>query len=286
MTGPELPSFDLVVATVDREHEVDRLLSSLDAQSHRGFRVILVDQNDDDRLERVLAAHPALESVRVRSERGLSRARNAGLEHVTAEVVAFPDDDCVYATDLLERVGARLAGDALDGLSGRVVDAEGRSSPSWKPDPALLEPDNLWNRVNSTAIFLRRRIVEEVGPFDERLGLGCGEPWSSGEEIDYAIRAVRSGARIAYDPGLTVTHAARPPAAREEREIAFRDGASVGYILRKHRYPWRVVSRMLVRPAGGVLASLVRLRRDRARIHAATLRGRIVGLRAKPGGST
>jgi len=281
MAGPELPSFDLVVATVDREREMDRLLTSLDAQSHRGFRVVLVDQNRDDRLERVVAAHPALEVVHVRSERGLSRARNAALEHVTADVVAFPDDDCVYAEDLLERVGARLAGEALDGLSGRAVDADGRYSPSWKPDPALLEPDNLWNRVNSTAIFLRRRVVEAVGPFDERLGLGCGEPWSSGEEIDYVIRAVRSGARIAYDPGLTVTHSARPPEALEEREIVYRDGASVGYLLAKHRYPRRVVARMLVRPAGGVLTSLVRLRRDRARIHAATLRGRIAGLRAK-----
>ena len=97
MAGPELPSFDLVVATVDREREMDRLLTSLDAQSHRGFRVVLVDQNRDDRLERVVAAHPALEVVHVRSERGLSRARNAALEHVTADVVAFPDDDCVYA---------------------------------------------------------------------------------------------------------------------------------------------------------------------------------------------
>ena len=40
-------------------------------------------------------------------------------------------------------------------------------------------------------------------------------PWSSGEEIDYLVRAVRNGARIAYDPQLTVTHAARSSVSGE-----------------------------------------------------------------------
>ena len=59
----------------------------------------------------------------------------------------------------------------------------------------------------SFTLFLRRDVVARVGPFDERLGLGSGTPWSSGEELDYVLRAIQSGARIVYDPDLTVTHA-------------------------------------------------------------------------------
>jgi len=281
MTRAELPSFDLVVATIDREEEVERLLSSLAAQTYRGFRVVLVDQNDDDRLEPAVTAHPTLEVVRLRSAPGLSRARNAGLERVSAEVVAFPDDDCIYPPDVLERVAARFAGEpALDGLTGRPVDETGTSPPTWNHEPAELTDDNLWNRVVSFAIFLRRGTVTAVGPFDEALGLGSGTPWCSGEEVDYLVRAVRGGARIVYDPGFTVGHPAKPPAADGPGALGFRDGASVGYILRKHQYPPRVAARMLVRPAGGTLVSLFRLRLDRARFHAATLRGRIRGLRA------
>ena len=58
-----------------------------------------------------------------------------------------------------------------------------------------------------------------------------------------------------------------------------RDGASVGYILRKHRYPPAVLARMLVRPIGGVLVSLMRGDIARARFHAATVRGRLLGYR-------
>jgi len=46
----ELPSFDLVVATVDRVEELERLLASLQEQTHGAFRVLLIDQNADDRL--------------------------------------------------------------------------------------------------------------------------------------------------------------------------------------------------------------------------------------------
>ena len=274
MAERELPSFDLVVATVSRVKELGSLLASLERQTYRDFRVVLVDQNDDDRIAEVHRAHD-LDIERLSAPRGLSRARNAALPHLQGDVVAFPDDDCVYPDDLLERVARRLAAaPSLDGLTGRSADANGRSSPSWRPDAAPITRDNLWNRAISYAIFLRRSLVERVGPFDEQLGLGAGTAWSSGEEIDYVVRALDAGGRIVYDPELVVVHG---PETRSGRVVGARDGASVGYLLRKHRYPLRTVARMLARPAGGVALSVVRNDRARARFHAATLRGRLRG---------
>jgi GT2 family glycosyltransferase len=272
----ELPSFDLVVATVGRVAELARFLDSLVAQTHRRLRVIVVDQNPDERLNDVLDG-ARLDILRLRSEPGLSRARNAALEHLTADLVAFPDDDCAYPGDVLERVGRQLAGKpALDGLTGRAVDDAGNSSPSWKRDAAVLTEANLWNRAISFTIFLRREIVDRVGAFDERLGLGASEPWSSGEEIDYLLRAIRDGARIEYDPSLVVRH----PIGADDPKVGFRDGASVGYLLRKHGYPARTRGRMLVRPLGGALVSIGRGDPGRARFYLATLRGRMRGLKS------
>jgi glycosyltransferase involved in cell wall biosynthesis len=271
----ELPSFDLVVATVSRTDELGRFLDAVEAQSYERVRVIVVDQNDDERIAEIVRDR-ALELEYVRSARGLSRARNAGLRLVRADLVAFPDDDCAYPEGLLRRVAERLATDPeLDGLSGRVEDADGRSSRSWKSDAATLTDDNLWNRANAATIFLRRDLVERVGLFDERLGLGSAEPWSSGEETDYLIRAVRIGAQIDYDPTLVVLHDVRS----DDGRIGFRDGASLGYLLRKHEYPKRVVARMFIRPIGGVVAAMLGLDRTRARYYSSTLRGRIVGYR-------
>jgi GT2 family glycosyltransferase len=271
----ELPSFDLVVATVGRVQELGRFLDSLEAQEYPRVRVLVIDQNEDAQLEPVLTDRGA-EIVHLRSRPGLSRARNAALGHVTADFVAFPDDDCRYPPGLLRRLAERFSSDAgLDGLTGRAEDNSGTSAASWKTDHARLTDDNLWNRAISFTIFLRRSVVEQVGAFDERLGLGSPVPWSSAEEIDYLIRAVRGGARIEYDPSLVVRHDVRVDDARS----GLRDGASIGYLLRKHGYPMRTVARMLVRPIGGVGLSFVRLDTKRAQFQFATLRGRVLGFR-------
>jgi GT2 family glycosyltransferase len=282
VAAPELPKFDLVVATVDRADELDRLLTSLERQTYRCFRVVVADQNEDDRVDGVLGRHGSLEAVRVRADRGLSRARNAALGELRADLVAFPDDDCVYPDDLLERVARRFAAEpSLEGLTGRETDEQGASEPSWSREAATLTRENIWNRAISFTIFLRRSLVERVGPFDERLGLGAGTHSSSGEEIDYLVRAVDAGARIEYDPGLAVTHAAKAAGPATLRALGARDGASIGYILRKHRYPARTVARMLIRPASGACLALARRDRARAGFHLATLSGRVRGYRAR-----
>jgi GT2 family glycosyltransferase len=275
--------FDLVTATVDRTAPLEQLLRSLSAQTHRRFRLVVVDQNGDDRVSALLDAHPDVEAVHLRSRRGLSRARNVALPRLTADVVAFPDDDCTYAHDLLERVAQRFTREpALDGMTGRAVDADGSSDPSWETQASVLDAHNLWNRVISFALFLRRDLVARLGAFDERLGLGAGTLWSSGEEVEYVVRAIRSGARIEYDPGVTVTHARKRYGAAELRAVGLRDGASVGWILRRHRYGPRATARMLLRPVGGAGASLARGDVTRAAFHAATLTGRVRGYLGAP----
>jgi glycosyltransferase involved in cell wall biosynthesis len=286
MVTEALPTFDLVVATVGRSAEFARFLGSLATQTHRDFRLFVVDQNDDDRIAGLLSDAAGLDYVHLRSARGLSRARNVALRQVEADVVGFPDDDCVYPPDLLERVARRFAGaPELDGLTGRAADAAGRSSASWPRTPGLLGADSSWNRATSFAIFLRRETVLRVGPFDLELGLGAPGPWSSGEETDFVIRAILGGARISYDPELVVVHDLRSLSGPELRAIGARDGASVGYILAKHRFPTRTVARMLARPIGGAAVSLARRDRARAGFQLATLRGRLRGLRGGRGAS-
>jgi GT2 family glycosyltransferase len=279
--GERLPSFDLVVATVDRVAELERLLVSLEAQTHGDFRVLLVDQNEDDRLEPILREQRHFEIVRLRSQRGLSRARNAAIGDVQADLVAFPDDDCVFAHELLERVARRFASDpSLDGLTGRAVDEAGHSSRSWANDSKILTRENLWNRAISFTIFLRAPLVARVGHFDEELGLGAATPWTSGEEIDYLLRALDTGARIEYDPALVVTHSDKRVSSAALGSLAARDGASIGYILRKHAYPKRMVGRMFIRPIGGALVALARGDREQAAFQLSTLRGRLLGYRS------
>lgn len=284
MAAADLPTFDLVCATVDRTEPLERFLTSIELQAGPAVRVIVVDQNADEVVARVVDDRPTdPQIVRIRAERGLARARNAALGSLAADIVAFPDDDCTYPPGLLERVARRFAEDpSLDGLSGTARSSEGDADTSWAREPAVLDADNLWNRVISFGIFLRRDVVERVGAFEERLGLGSGSLWSSGEEVEYVLRAIHAGARIEYDPSLVVTHAVKRYSPTELRAVGLRDGASVGWILRRHRCDLRTTVRMLARPLGGIATSLAHGDVTRASFHAATFAGRVRGYLGAP----
>ena len=127
------------------------------------LRVILVDQNSDDRARRghfrpgAPTRDPPLRARPVAGPERRARARRRRRRRV-------PGRRCIYAPGLLARVASRFATDPrLDGLSGRAASADGRSAASWKSDAATFTSDNLWNRAISFAIFLRRDVVEQVG---------------------------------------------------------------------------------------------------------------------------
>jgi cellulose synthase/poly-beta-1,6-N-acetylglucosamine synthase-like glycosyltransferase len=276
----EPPTFDLVVGTVGRVEELARLLDSLERQTHPAQRIVVVDQSGGTDIGALVGRRTTLPLIRLEAEPGLSRARNAGLRHVTADVVAFPDDDCVYPDDLLERAARFLRErPAVDVLTGRTADRDGRASPRWHP-AGVVRVEDVWHAGNSAAMFVRRRVLDEIGPFDERLGLGAGTPWTSTEDVELLVRALLAGARVEHDPTLVVEHALRDPDPDALAALGRRDGGSVGFVLGLHRLGARVDARMFTRPLGGAALAFARGDTARARFHLATWRGRVRGYRA------
>jgi GT2 family glycosyltransferase len=275
-------TFDLVVATVGRVDELSALLDSLERQTYSAFRVLVVDQNDDDRLVPVLAGRDGLEIEHLRSSLGLSHARNVALANAHADVVAFPDDDCTYVPDLLERVARLLeARPDLAGVTGILVGDDGSTSERWPAERRALDVHNVWHGGGcSGTLFLRRPLVDRIGGFDEQMGFGSGNPWELGEETDVLVRALLSGARIEQEPSLIVTHVERSYTGDDLLAYARRTGGGIGYVLGKNRLPLRVAVLMAVRPLGGMVVSMARRDAETRRYHRQVLRWRVAGYRA------
>jgi glycosyltransferase involved in cell wall biosynthesis len=274
--------FSLVLATIHRTEEVARLLCTLDTQSAEEVELIVIDQNADDRLTPILDRFGARFPIRhLRSEPGLSRARNAGLRSVSGDVVAFPDDDGWYPAGLLRSVRMLLDGNPdWDGVTGRVVDEKGNQcSGNFSTVSGNVDRYNVWARAISSAIFLRRAVVERVGQFDETLGLGSGTAFGSGEETDYVIRALQAGFRIEFLADLVVRH---PNPERHIDRTTLRKtysyGCGMGRVLTKHRYPLWFKVRALARPLGGAVLSLTSLRFLPAHLYWKRCVGRLRGL--------
>jgi glycosyltransferase involved in cell wall biosynthesis len=273
--------FSLVVATLGRDAEVSALLDSLLAQGRTDFEVILVDQNDDDRLGPVEAAYaPLLTLRRLRSSvRNANHARNLGLRHARGEITSFPDDDCLYPPGVLNRVDAAFTEDAgLHVLTGPAASPQGGlGSGRWREDSGLIDLITVWTSVIEFNIFLRRETALALGGFDE--SMGPGSLFGSAEGNDLVCRAMARGLAARYEASLRIVH---PDKRLSDVAVdrAEQYGRGLGLALRRNGAPLRARATFLVRPLGGVAASLLRGWRHDAEYYWMTFRGRLAGMLA------
>jgi glycosyltransferase involved in cell wall biosynthesis len=127
--GPP-PFISIVVpTTMERLDELDRCLDSLLALDYPDFEVILVDNRPDSTPERAklyarLSRHPRVRVVG-EARRGISAARNHGVQVARGDLVAFTDDDAVVHPRWLRGIGDRFQADPAVGcVSGMVLPAE------------------------------------------------------------------------------------------------------------------------------------------------------------------
>jgi len=270
----------LIVATLGRVHELERLFGSLE-QQEADLEVIVVDQNPDDRLVPVMETHPRLAARHLRSARGLSRARNVGLRSARGDLVAIPDDDCWYSPGLLASVSQWFDRNPRFSLLGTAL-RTAENQPSGPKSPAAAgccTKTNVWKCAVSTALFLRRSVVNAVGDFNEEIGVGSSSRYQSGEETDYVLRALAQGFEMWYEPSLTVHHPPLDSIARL-RKTSYPFALGTGRVLRLHRYRLHQVGALVARSFGGAALSLCRGQFDRAAVYALRGAGQLAGYAA------
>jgi glycosyltransferase involved in cell wall biosynthesis len=207
------------------------MLQSAAAQRPIDLEVIIVDQNDDDRVAKILAELSLpISTVHLQlTRKSLSLARNVGLEHATGTFVGFPDDDCWYPTELLADVAHWFdEHPKYEILAVGAVDEEGFSSGNrWFQDACDIRPINALRTTFSNGLFLRRAALPESIRFDENL--------SASEETDYILRLLKVGLRGRFDRSLKVGHPRRDMlSGTVSKERARKYGHGMGQFVRHH----------------------------------------------------
>ncbi len=274
-----MPSFSLIVATVDRALELEGLLGSLRAQSFKDFEIIIIDQNLDDRVVKTAKAFEADLAIRLVKSviRNTSHARNLGMKIAGGDIFAFPDDDCLYPPDTLRLARERFDREpAMAFLTGPSLAHEGHLGPGrWQRKSCRIDDFTVWTALTEFNFFVRADWVRRISGFDESFGLGAR--FGSAEGIDMGLRLMAAGGVGYYDYDLKVNHIDRGLVPFTV-ERAFRYGTGLGQALRKHTAPLRIVATFIARPMGGILINLARRRRVGVAYHWQTLLGRLYGL--------
>lgn len=270
----------LVLATVGRTLELAHFIDHLARQSVRGFELIVVDQNGDDRLVPIVADAGArgidVQHLRF-TRRSLSAARNFGLRACRFPIVGIPDDDCWYEPTLIESVleGFVHRPDAAV-LVGHWVEGE---PDSGFPEQIPFEDFRRFRGgpTDSLRLFFRTELVRDGG-FDERLGVPLW--FGAAEETDLVMRLLAAGHIVARMRTIRMHH---PPKLPDEfkglREIFRRTRGyerATGALYYKHRLPIPVVARGLIAPVARAAINVGRPKRLVSEIASAV--GRVEGL--------
>jgi GT2 family glycosyltransferase len=218
-------SFSVVICAYsdDRWLDLERAVVSVEAQTRPALETVVVVDHNPALLARARSELPGVHSVSNRGERGLSGARNSGVEVARGDVVAFLDDDAAAAHEWLERLAACYGDDDVLGVGGSIEPMWPRARPPWFP------PEFDWvvgctyrgmpssrtsvRNLIGANMSLRRNALAAVAGFRSGIGRVGTRPVGC-EETELCIRALQRwpGRRFVYEPQARVAH--RVDAAR------------------------------------------------------------------------
>jgi glycosyltransferase involved in cell wall biosynthesis len=200
-----------------------RALDSLTAQSLPAddYDILVIDNgstdNTPDLAQDRAARQPNLHYL-AEPKLGLSTARNTGLRHAHADLVAFMDDDAIASPGWLEEI-CHVFTDRhpQPGLVCGPVNAEwGAARPpwlknywlpfysivSWSSEARCLDADE-W--VVGANFAIPRALAIDCGGFDVALGR-IGSTLLGDEELALTENIRRAGYEVFFDPAICVDH--------------------------------------------------------------------------------
>lgn len=212
-----------VVVCVYTEKRLPQIRGALDSifrQTMPPSQLIVVADHNPALRDRLAAEHLDLEVVSNKFQKGLSGARNTGVEYAEGDVVVFLDDDARAHPQWLETLLAPYDDGSVLGVGGLVLADWGSSGrPAWLPEEFLWVvgcsyqglPEakaEVRNPVGANMSF-RRSAFDRAGLFDSSVGrtfassrpLGCEET-----EFSIRLRQLSPRARIIYEPLAVVYH--------------------------------------------------------------------------------
>lgn len=199
-----------------------RCLQQLLLRSPELRELIVVDNGSQDetplRLRELQQAHPELVRLVLNPEnRGFAAGCNQGAALASSEYVLFLNNDVLVTQGWLARLilglrgaGADLAGPAATGVSGPqditeidphiVLETDIRECYAQLRGGDFAGRGRELNRLQGFGILLRREVLERIGGFDPRFGIG------NFEDDDLCLRARLAGFRLWYEPSSYLHH--------------------------------------------------------------------------------
>jgi glycosyltransferase involved in cell wall biosynthesis len=169
------PLVSVVIPTHNRAHYITEAIDSVLAQTYPYYEIIVIDDGSTDNTREVLRGYGDRVRYFHQDGRGQAHARNRAVSEARGKYIAMLDDDDVWLPNKLELQVATLEQDDGVGFVGTdmyITDASGNIIDRWGKPPSVPETfESLFeeNILGAPSVMIRKRLIEEVGGFDESL---------------------------------------------------------------------------------------------------------------------
>lgn len=202
-TGVSWPRISVVVCTYNGASTIRDCLDGLLELEYLNYEVIIVNDGSTDQTAAIVQEYPfRLIST---ENRGLSNARNTGMEAATGEIVAYTDDDARPDPHWLTYLAATFMSTTHAGVGGPNIApagdgriAECVANAPGRPMQVLLSDQEAEHIPGCNSAF-RKTCLQAIGGFDPQYR-------AAGDDVDVCWRLREQGWTLGFSPAAVVWH--------------------------------------------------------------------------------
>lgn len=200
------PPVSVIVCSRNGEATIGACLEGLRQLDYPDYEVIVVDDGSSDTTAEIARSSGA--RLISTENRGLSSARNTGLEAAAGEIVAFLDDDACPDRDWLKFLAATFLSTEHTGVGGPNIPPPGAGLVEIAVGRApggpihVLLSDREAEHIPGCNMAFRRKALQAAGGFDAQFRV-------AGDDVDLCWRLQQEGRTLGFNPAAMVWHKRR-----------------------------------------------------------------------------
>ncbi|MCP4650707.1 MAG: glycosyltransferase [PVC group bacterium] len=206
-----LCKLSFIIATVDRDEQLQQCINSIE-EAHQfrkdiSIEILIIIQNAKKN-KNIKIRYPEFTYIYQINDRGLSVSRNFAIEKSTGDYLVFLDDDATVKMDFIDELTKKiLAYPKINAFCGKLLDIDQHT-----PFSVLFKNNSIkklrridYQYFMGSAHVLSRRVIEKIGMYDSRFGVGSA-CYGGSEETDMFFRLKAQRELVLYLPGLIFYH--------------------------------------------------------------------------------
>lgn len=223
-SGPDLliesinPSVSIVIVTWNGIDYLKPCIDSIRDQRYQQIEVIIIDNASSDGSDKLIESEfPFIRFYRNSKNLGFSRGVNQGIHYASGDIIILLNQDTVMLSGCIDALVQELTSHnrvAIVGSkildpdryhiqhAGGIVRANGLTNHigSGEVDNGQYDENHDCDYVTGACLAFKRTLINQIGVLDERFSPAYFE------ELDYCLRAIRSGYRVRYVAASKLIH--------------------------------------------------------------------------------